>query len=109
MAAAEHGTRLELVEYEVKAIKGTLGDVVVGLNGLRDAVMQLPKQSSTRDRMMTVSATIAIYTAIIALLNGWLGAQLAPDRQTLARVEQSVEGMDVVKYRLSLLEKRATP
>jgi len=105
MAAADHATRIELVEHKIGTINVTLENVVAGLNAVKEVLLSMPKQSSTRDRMTTIAATLAIYTAFLALANQWLSAQISPDRQTLARVEKSVDGLEVLRYRLSLLEK----
>jgi hypothetical protein len=102
---SSHQTRIDIVEHDVKGIKSTLNQVVDKLGTLTEAVLQMPKQSSVHERVKTISYTVGIYTTLIALLGYFVSAQLAPDRQTLARIERQTDDLAVFKYRIEQLEK----
>lgn len=105
MAAPEHVARLDIVEHEVKGLKEVIGQVVIGLNSLKEAVLTIPKQSSWLDQGKVIAITVTVYTAIMGLANGWYDSRALADRASISRVDDRTHDVDVMRYRIELLEK----
>jgi hypothetical protein len=105
MAAPEHVARLDIVEHEVKGLKEVIGQVVIGLNSLKEAVLTIPKHSSWLDQGKVIAITVTVYTAIMGLANGWYDAHAFADRANITRVDDRTRDVDVLRYRLEILEK----
>lgn len=101
--------RLDLVEHDLKGLKGVVGEVVTGLRDVKEALLQIPKQSSVHVMIKTIGVSVSITIGCMTMANWWLSSQLAPDRQTLSRVEKYTDDISVLRYRIDLLEKQKSP
>ena len=102
-------TRLDILEHEVKGLQHTVKDAVRTLGEIRDVLAHLPAQSSGKDRLYMIGGTVAVYTTLLSLLNGWFDGRLAPTSLTMSRIERTTDDLSVLRYRLEQLETRSLP
>lgn len=114
------GTRVELVEENVRGIVSTLSDMRLEQRNERkeiaDAFDSLRKDLSTRSRPfpfkevgVAVSVTIAFMGGVISVANWWYDARSAVMADNVAALTRSADPgeLAVLKYRLAQLEAAA--
>lgn len=94
-------------------VKGALSDVVSGLRDVKEMLLTMPKQSSWADMGKTIAVTVGIYTAVMAIANGWFDSRIAPDRIAISRFEAVTKEnentrlkLELMQYRMKIIEKK---
>ena len=100
-------TNQATLETKMGAMADNMSVLAKSVHGIQERLHSQPKVETTETRLKLIGGTVAIYTAIMGIANGWFDARVLPLAQTVSRLEQTVDVRDiaVMKYRLSLLEK----
>lgn len=105
----QQNTRLDILEHEMKGLRTNVREAIQAISELKDALAQFPKASSSKDRLTMIGGTVAVYTAVLGILNGWFDGRAAPMAQTLSRIERSTDDVSVLRYRIEQLETLFSP
>lgn len=98
----EHKLLAQAVDNQGRA----LADIDANVKKLADLMSTLPKNQSYDYFLKVAGGTASLVMALMIGLNVWLNTSIAPDRQTLTRLERDAGDIAVLRYRLTQLEGR---
>jgi len=96
----EHKLLAQAVDNQGRA----LADIDTNVKKLTDLMSSLPKNQSYDYFLKVAGGTASLVMALMIGLNVWLNTSVAPDRQTLNRIEKEAADIAVLRYRLTQLE-----
>lgn len=100
----EHKLLAQAVDNQGRA----LDDIGANVKKLTELMSSLPKNQSYDYFLKIAGGTASLVMALMIGLNVWLNTSVAPDRQTLSRIEKEAADIAVLRYRLQQIEARAT-